>query len=183
MFNSHSYDLLVTTSNTYLKASAHFNNPSTLLVTFNFYTPISLAFLTRMLISYALIFSNTHSCLLFCHFFIKVLPFAKLTQHLDILFSSLISPSCLFPYFALCFLLDNTNMWSSTSSQHCLFTCLFYSLLPFTPAGKRTPISYCMFRLMADDFVAGMGMTHSSGYCMRPLTILKHFSSSCFFKS
>lgn len=118
MFNWHSYDLLATTSGTYLKASAHFNNPSlTLLVTFIFYTHISLASLTRMLIRSALIFLNTRSCLLFYNLFLKLLPFASLTQHSDILMSALISSSCLSPLLCVfCLTIETCGL------QHLLST-------------------------------------------------------------
>lgn len=46
MFNWHSYDLFATTSGTYLKGSAHFNNPSILFVTFTFYTHL-ISFLNK----------------------------------------------------------------------------------------------------------------------------------------
>lgn len=131
MFNWHSCDLLATTSGTYLKASAYFNNPSVILfVTFTSYTHISLTFSTRKLIRSALVFSNSHSCLLFCHLFIKLLLCASVTQHSDTLFSSLLSLSHLSPYFALYLLLDNTNMVLSISAPALSFTCLFYCLCP-----------------------------------------------------
>lgn len=162
MFNWQSYDLLATTSGAYLKASAYFNNPCvTLFVTFTSYTHISLTFSTRMLIRSALFFCNSHSCLLFCRLFIKLLPCASVTQHSDILFSSLLSPSRLSPYFALCLLLDSTNVVFSISAPALSFTCLFYCLLPFTPQGERMPVSCCIFRLIVRWLLA----------CGRELTV------------
>lgn len=187
MFNWHSYDLLATTSGTYLKASARFNNPSlTLFVTFTFYTHISLAFSTRMLIRSALIFSDTHSCLLFCHLSLKLLPFASVTQHSE--FSSFISPSCLSPYFALCLLLDNTNVVFNIFSALAIWfhmSFLFPSPLPLQ--GKEDAHLVLCFQTRWEVtfwHVTGswLCITHSSGYCMRPLKYFS-FSLSLFLKS
>lgn len=147
----------------YLKASAHFNSPSlTLFLTFTFYTHISLTFSTRMLIRSALIFPNTHSCLLFCHHICscpQASPICLSNTTLRYLVFSFISSSCLLSHIALCFCCccfcfswqyKHFVVFSIFSAVSLNFFFFFSScsLLLFTTREKRMPSLCCIFIFM-----------------------------------
>lgn len=153
------------------KASPYFNESfSYLILTFTFYTHISLSFSTSLLIRSDLLFGNTH----LCFFAIFSSSFSHLPQwpipKTSCTLSS-ISPSGLSLCFALCLFLGNTNVAFSISA----LTLNFF----FTPREERVRISCLIFGfIMRWPFGMWLWLTHGLVHCMGPLTILKYFSFS-----